>query len=128
MLSSHSCTRLPSSLFFWSRFSHPPMQFSALLRVSHAPQFHYPHIIIKITPSLEQKITKLTEFSPALFYSSVFHRILSQTSSESICIDTDTLVIFAPRDSSFLETELRTSSANISTQRHKFCDTLFILF
>jgi hypothetical protein len=67
------------------------------------------------------KITKIMEFSPTLFYSLLHTRILSPTSSESICIDIDTSVVFAPRDSHFLETELRTSSGNTSTLRYKFC-------
>lgn len=125
ILHSHSCICL-SSLFLY-RFSHPSMQFCSLLTVTcPAIPLSSPHH--QNNTQSGAKIAKLMEFSPALFYSSVFHRILSHTSSESICRDKDTSVILAPRDSNILETELRTSSANTSTQRHKFCDTLYILF
>jgi hypothetical protein len=126
MLSSYSCTRLPSSLFF--------QVFTPLYAVLFSPQSVTSPVIPLSSPHHQNniqsgaKITKLMTFSSALFYSSVFHRILSHTFSESIGIDTETSVVFAPRDSNFMETELRTSSGNTATLRNKFCDSLYIPF
>ena len=73
--------------FFWSTFSHPSMLFSSLLRVSHVQQLHYPHLITKITFSLEQKSRSLWNFLQPYFTPLFFHSILSHKSSEFIGTD-----------------------------------------